>query len=380
VLSAFDDYPIHQTGDPISQPASGDPNHYDRYFFNGYSKDGALYFAAAMGLYPNRRIIDAAFSVVRDGEQISVHTSGVATEDRGQTAVGPISVEVREPLRTLVVRVDAPDHGIRADLAFRARTVAVEEPRFHTLSGPRVVMDYTRLAQWGAWEGWLEVDGERIEVDRAGTWGSRDRSWGIRGVGERMAGPPGAAPQFYWLWAPVNFDDVCTHFDVNESADGQQWHHSGFVVPALADADTDPVRDTGGLAVSAEPMSSVSCHIDWEPGTRRAARAQIELTPWNAPPLTVALEPFATFQMMGIGYFHPEWAHGVWKGELATGGDRWTVADLDPLALPHVHIQALCRATLTGRDPQRTGLGILEQLVIGEHEPSGFRSILDGAP
>jgi hypothetical protein len=35
---------------------------------------------------------------------------------------------------------------------------------------------------------------------------------------------------------------------------------------------------------------------------------------------------------------------------------------------------------LTGRDPERTGLGILEQLVIGEHEPSGFRSILDGAP
>ena len=47
-------------------------------------------------------------------------------------------------------------------------------------------MDYTRLAQWGTWEGWIEVDGERIEVDRAGTWGSRDRSWGIRGVGERV--------------------------------------------------------------------------------------------------------------------------------------------------------------------------------------------------
>ncbi len=284
MLSAFDDYPIHQTGDPISQPASGDPNHYDRYFFNGYSKDGALYFAAAMGLYPNRRIIDAAFSVVRDGEQISVHTSGVATEDRGHTAVGPITVEVREPLRTLVVRVDAPDHGIRADLAFRARTVAVEEPRFPRARRVRGSSWTTRGSRSGA----PGRAGSRSTANASrstgpSTWGSRDRSWGIRGVGERIAGPPGAAPQFYWLWAPVNFDDVCTHFDVNEAADGQQWHHSGFVVPALADADTDPVRDTGGLAVSAEPMASVSCHIDWEPGTRRAARAQIELTPWNAP-------------------------------------------------------------------------------------------------
>ena len=67
MLSAFDDYPIHQTGDPIAHTASGDLNHYDRYFFNGYTTDGALYFGAAMGLYPNRRVIDAAFSVVRDG-------------------------------------------------------------------------------------------------------------------------------------------------------------------------------------------------------------------------------------------------------------------------------------------------------------------------
>jgi hypothetical protein len=29
---------------------------------------------------------------------------------------------------------------------------------------------------------------------------------------------------------------------------------------------------------------------------------------------------------------------------------------------------------------ERTGLGVLEQLVFGPHAPSGFRSFLDGAP
>ena len=135
------------------------------------------------------------------------------------------------------------------------------------------------------------------------------------------------APQFYWLWAPVNFDDVCTHFDVNEHGDGQQWHRSGYVIPVLGDAATDPVLDTGGLGVSAEPMSSVQCTIDWEPGTRRATHARIEMSPWNASPLTVDLEPIVTFQMMGIGYFHPEWSHGVFKGDLAVGGERWNTAD-----------------------------------------------------
>jgi hypothetical protein len=38
-------------------------------------------------------------------------------------------------------------------------------------------------------------------------------------------------------------------------------------------------------------------------------------------------------------------------------------------------VQQLCRA----RWGQREGFGVLEQLVIGPHRPSGFRSLLDGA-
>ena len=49
MLSPFDDYPIHPSADPIAHPATGDPNHYDRYWFNGHQKDGEFYFGAAMG-------------------------------------------------------------------------------------------------------------------------------------------------------------------------------------------------------------------------------------------------------------------------------------------------------------------------------------------
>jgi hypothetical protein len=35
--------PDHQTGVRSPTP-SGDLNHYDRYFFNGYTTDGSLYF------------------------------------------------------------------------------------------------------------------------------------------------------------------------------------------------------------------------------------------------------------------------------------------------------------------------------------------------
>jgi hypothetical protein len=368
MLHRLDEHPIHQTPEPLLHPATGDRNAYDRFFFNGYTRDGSLYFAAAFGLYPNRGIRDAAFSVVRGGRQHALHASREA-KPGGALQVGPIAIEIEEPMRALRLRVAPNEWGVAADLRFAARTVAVEEPRFVRREQGRLAMDVTRFTQFGAWQGWVEAGGERIAVEAAATLGSRDRSWGIRPVGERPPGPMLGAPQYYWLWAPVQFDDCCTHFDVNEDATGARWHQYGVVVPLLS-ADDDPT-DAGGLAVARD----VAHRITWERGTRRAARAEIDLIAPDGARRTLALEPILHFQMMGIGYFHPEWSHGVWKGPEAVAGESWTLADCAPLDPRHLHVQTLCRARFDGRE----GIGTLEQLVIGPHAPSGFTSLFDGA-
>src|SRR5215470_16050286 len=46
MLTKGDDYPIHQTPEPIAYSGS-DRNFYDRYFFNGYSPDGSEFIAVA---------------------------------------------------------------------------------------------------------------------------------------------------------------------------------------------------------------------------------------------------------------------------------------------------------------------------------------------
>jgi hypothetical protein len=93
------------------------------------------------------------------------------------------------------------------------------------------------------------------------------------------------------------------------------------------------------------------------------------------PTRTIELEPLYEFQMIGLGYGHPEWGHGFWKGESAVGGERWTLPVDTPCDPRHLHIQAVCRATCDGVQ----GIGILEQLVIGPHAPSGLRQLLDPA-
>jgi hypothetical protein len=91
---------------------------------------------------------------------------------------------------------------------------------------------------------------------------------------------------------------------------------------------------------------------------------------------SIELEPMIRFQMLAIGYQHPEWGHGFWKGEEVIGGESWNLADLDLLDYKHIHNHQICRA----RMGDRTGVGTLETVVFGRHDPSGFKSILDGAP
>src|SRR5262249_50312623 len=126
VLTSYDDFPIHQATVPMAHTATPDINHYDRYFFNAYTADGSLSFGLSMGLDPNRHVVDAAFCVVRGGQQTSVFASQRAPQDRADaTNVGPIRVEVVQPLRVLRLHVDAPDQGLRAELTFTGRSDAL---------------------------------------------------------------------------------------------------------------------------------------------------------------------------------------------------------------------------------------------------------------
>src|SRR5207249_3262284 len=315
MLTEFDDYLIHQTPEPVAHPGTGDRNFCDRHYFNGFSREGDLFCGAALGLYPNRRVMDAAFTVLRDGGQQSVHASRLAPAERSETRVGPIAIEVVEALRTLRVRVAPNDFGLEADLVFRARGPVLEEPRFTARVENRLFMDTTRLTQFGLWEGTINAAGARLALAPLRALGVRDRSWGVRPVGEPEGGAPGLPPQFFWLWAPLHFDDLCTHCGVNEDAEGRPSHAAGSVL-RLGDG-------------AVEPVAAVAHRVRWQPGTRRAAAAEIILTPPRGERLEVSLEPLLTAQMCGLGFLHPAWGHGVWNGGVSGVGESWALTELD---------------------------------------------------
>ena len=105
MLTKGDDYPLHQTPEPIAY-VGGNRNFYDRYFFNGYDKNGDVFFAMALGVYPYVNILDAGFSVVTGGKQHNVISSKVMQLERLDTQVGPLSVEVIAPMQRLKLTCD----------------------------------------------------------------------------------------------------------------------------------------------------------------------------------------------------------------------------------------------------------------------------------
>ena len=72
MLTKADDYPIHQLSLPISEVGT-ERNFYDRYFFNGYSKDGEVFFAVALCLYPNLNIMDGFLRIRNIDSNITVN-------------------------------------------------------------------------------------------------------------------------------------------------------------------------------------------------------------------------------------------------------------------------------------------------------------------
>ena len=362
MLSKADDYPIHQTPEPIAYSGT-DRNFYDRYFFNGYEKDGELFFAAALGVYPHLNVMDAAFSFIIDGQQHNLFASKILHMERLDTTVGPISIEVVEPLEVLKVSVNDNDLGLRAELTFRARFPPIEEPRFTRRVGSMTAMDYTRLTQNGCWEGWIEFAGQSHTVSAERWWGTRDRSWGIRSVGMRdpQQNPYAGEPQFFWLWSPLNFDDFATFYHLNADADGSPWNTAGRLI------DGNESRSFN------DPQSE----LIYRTGTRHAAEACIRL-PGADGVATIRLTPTQTFYMKGIGYGHPEWSHGHYHGELDTGFETYDLATLSQADPAHFHIQAICQAAFEAPDGTiKQGKGILEQLVIGPYAPYGFTELMD---
>jgi hypothetical protein len=374
MLNKLDDYAIHQTVEPIAHPATTDRNVYDRSWFNGFSVDGEWYFGVAMGLYPHRGILDGAFSIVRKGGlQHCFFGSRRAPAERTDMTIGPLRITIEEPMRRTRVVLEPNDSGLSCDLVFSTRTAAIQESRQTLWNGPRKTMDTTRFDLFGRWSGTIATPEGEIIVDSETCYGVKDRSWGVRKIGEPdVGGAPSNSPWgAFFLWAPLFWPDHVTQAIFYDDTQGRPLIREGISAPLYSDEPTGTEVEDGRL----RRLATAQHWIDYHPGTRLARSAAIDLVDHDGSVRSVSLEPILCFYMKGIGYTHPEWGHGCWKGELATGHESFDPAALDLLQPQNFHVQQVVRVN----DGTSSGIGVLEQVVFGPYAPARFTGMTDGA-
>lgn len=371
MLGPLDEYPIHQVPQPIAWPESSDRNFYDRCYFNAHDRTGDIFVITGLGYYPNLGVKDAYVLIRRGDEQTALHLSDAIDQNRLDQRVNSYRIEVVEPLRTVRLVLEDTE-GIAFDLTWHGLFDPLQEQPHLMRRGNRVTLDAQRFAQLGSWSGWLRIDDTEIAVQPA-TWiGSRDRSWGIRPIGEpEPAGRP-ADPPFdgmWWTYVPVAFDDFALVFIVQEEPDGMRTLN-----------DCSRVWKDGRV----EQMGWPRFDIHYRPGTRIPTGVTIAATALDGSPVTLEVTSLLPAVLhAGGGYGgDPDWQHGMWRGEAFT--ERLTYDMNDPAVvgrMPFGAIDHVARVECREADgTTREGWGLFEHFIIGRHDPSGFADWVSVAP
>jgi hypothetical protein len=238
----------------------------------------------------------------------------------------------------------------------------------HLLMSPlRPTLDASRFAQTGSWQGSLTVGGTKTDVDPAVWVGTRDRSWGIRPVGDPdPAGRQAEHPLegFWWLYVPLRFETFQLVLIVQEEPDG----HRTLSHASRTFADG-----------RVEQLGWPRIEIDYRSGTRHPETARIHLTRPNGEPLVLEVETKLPLALhVGCGYGgDPDWSHGQWKGAGWASSATYDYGDPEIAGrVPWGVVEHVGRGLLDGEE----GWGLFEHGSIGRHDPTGFADYLSVAP
>ena len=379
-MHPLDEYPIHQAPLSMEHVVSSDRNAYDRSYFNAHDRTGEVFLVTGLGVYPNLGVRDA-YATVRHGDrQVTVRMSDAigtgADDDRLRPQVGPYRVEVIEPLQRVRLICEAADQGIEFDLTWSGSYPVLEEPPHVMRQGDKVILDACRFAQLGTWSGTLRLDDEEWTATDDVWVGSRDRSWGIRPVGEPE--PPGRAAAeadpdfgFWWMYTPLRFDDHAIVLIAQEDAHGQRILSEAVRVWPAGSGRRD------------EQLGWPRFEVHYHPGTRNPTGTTVHLTEPDGTPFTMEIETVGGGRgfvalMAGPGYGgDPDWGHGQWRGR--DWIERFEVDMTDPAVAGRIPF-GMSDHVGRARVGDAEGWGLFEHATIGAHHPSGFADLFAVAP
>jgi len=312
-------------------------------------------------MYTNRNIIDAFACLMLDKKtQYTVRASRELRPQIDETAVGPFSYRVIEPLKRIRYALAENDFGLSFDLEFEGVMPCYEEdPQFARSKG-RVIENIVRYDQPGRGRGWIKADGQTYEFNESPLYVERDHSWGIRRTGassEPNAQPSDIPEGFMYSWSIIQFPTWGAAYHIRENADGTRLLTSGGILYPYGEEKEE------------QRIVSVEHDFQMRSDARKFKSGRLLLTCEDGTQRDLAVRPLTFCCLKTGGYFEYDgFAHGKWMGSSWCDGFKHDLSDPAVLAA----ISFMDNNTCEFRCGSEIGYGTLEFMIIGKNTKYGY--------
>jgi hypothetical protein len=377
-LTGADEFFNHQIVNTFAAVATSERAWTEKAWFTLMRKDGTLQASFGLGKYANRNIVDGFAGVQIGTRQFTVRASRLLSSAPELMGVGPLGYEVVKPLDE--IRLTLSENSVqplRFELTFHASMPGFFENRDVVIHDGRAASDVIRFHQAGTASGWIEIDGERHEVNPEEWYGFRDRSWGIRehvgldpadlvpvsGHGVTGGNKAGSAFHFNWLVSKIDRADGSSYdlayYFRDFGGEGPPAFFSGYI------------NESDGRQI---PILHLYPEIDYRESDRGAMRGTVTAIIAGKGKSVEervfeieVINPDMGFRLLPGMY--GEWKgqiHGSYKGEAFLDGE--TIEDVNnPEKLAETYRWQIRDRPVRIREGVNSGYGDMESIILGEY-------------
>ena len=314
MLIGLDEYPLHQISHSFAGVAGSDPQWNDGHYVCVCDDGGNVCFTSNVRLYQNNDVLDGFVCVRHQGRQHNIRVSRRLRPDLDHLGVGPLRIEIVEPMRTLRFVLEDNEFGIACDVLCHSTVLPYEDPVEVTRIDGRLLSERATYELVGVCEGWVEVARERYQLTRANSSFFRNHSWGNQAG---RGGPRYGAPR-----PPRRVPGV------------RQWvlfragSHGGFY---FSDPSGRAASGKGAIlfADRSVPVTGIDHDLDFYDGGRRVKSGTYRLTDAEGTEREYSFTDLGWVYCQGGGYFggfDDGLGQGVYRGELHVEGEVWDVS------------------------------------------------------
>lgn len=317
MLLSFDEYPYHQVTASFAGVAGSDPQWNDGHYVCLCDQAGDVSLASTLRLYSNNDVLDGFVCLRNQGKQYNIRLSRRLRPNMDNLSVGPLRIELIEPMRALRLVLEDNDFNIALDVTCRGATVPYEDPAEVTRVDGRLIGERMTYELTGKCEGWVRVGDTRYELSESNSSFFRNHSWGYQAGrgGPRLYTAPtlGAKRRLPGVRQWVLFDMP---------------DHSGFY---FVDPSGRAASGKGAimLADRSVPVTSVESDLQFYEGGRRLRAGSFRLTDADGIEHSYLLEDLGWVYCQGGGYFggfDDGLGQGVYRGDYHAEGEVWDVS------------------------------------------------------